>query len=97
MILLALWGFLFSAANSRAWLVVLLLLGIAVVAVWLARRFSAGPKTPRARDLTARLEMAQAINGPRSEAFVADVFRAMGHRATMLGGRGDQGVNAIVE
>ena len=85
-----------SAASGNAWLVVLLLLGIVIVVVWLARRFS-GPKTPTARDLAARFEMSREMSGPQFEAFVADLFRAMGHRARMLGGAGDQGVDVIVD
>jgi HJR/Mrr/RecB family endonuclease len=30
-------------------------------------------------------------------AFIADLFRAMGHGATTLGGAGDQGVDLIVD
>ena len=37
------------------------------------------------------------MSGPQFEAFVADLFRAMGHRARMLGGAGDQGVDVIVD
>ncbi len=45
-ILLLRWGWLSSAANGSAWLVVLVLLGIVAVAVWLARQ----PQPLRAED-----------------------------------------------
>jgi restriction system protein len=63
--------------------------------VWLARGVS-GPKTPTARELARRFEVVRAMSGPQFEIFVADLFRAMGHRATMLGGAGDQGVDIVV-
>jgi restriction system protein len=91
-----LWGWLSSAGNGSGWLGALLLLGIVVAAVWLVRRFS-GPKTPTAQELARRFEMVRAMSGPQFEAFVADLFRAMGHRATVLGGAGDQGVDVIVD
>jgi restriction system protein len=93
-IVAALW--LSSAGNGSGWLVALLLLGIGVAIVWLVRRFS-GPKTPTARELARRFEMVRAMSGPQFEAFVADLFRAMGYRASVLGGAGDQGVDVIVD
>jgi restriction system protein len=69
--------------------------GIVVAVVWLVRRFS-GPKTPTAQELARRFEMVRAMSGPQFEVFVADLFRAMGLRATVLGGAGDQGVDVIV-
>jgi restriction system protein len=95
-IVVVLWGWLSSAGNGSGWLGALLLLGIVVAAVWLVRRFS-GPKTPTAQELARRFEMVRAMSGPQFEAFVADLFRAMGHRATLLGGAGDQGVDVIVD
>src|SRR5215211_6449398 len=84
-----------STTNGDAWLVLLVLVGIVVAVVWLARRFS-GPKTPTAQELARRFEMVGEMSGPQFEAFVADLFRAMGHRATVLGGAGDQGVDIMV-
>lgn len=45
--------------------------------------------------LARRLERAQYMSGPQFEAFVAEVLRASGHQATVLGGSGDQGVDVI--
>jgi restriction system protein len=95
-ILAVLWSWLSSATSGNAWLGVLVLVGIAVGVVWLVRRLS-GPKTPTARELARRFELVRAMSGPQFEAFVADLFRAMGHRATVLGGAGDQGVDVIVD
>ena len=95
-ILAVLWGWLSSTTSGNAWLGVLVLVGIAVAVVWLVRRLS-GPKTQTARELARRFELVRAMSGPQFEAFVADLFRAMGHRATVLGGAGDQGVDVIVD
>jgi restriction system protein len=95
-VLAVLWGWLSSAIEGNAWLGVLMLVGIAAAVVWLVRRLS-GPKTHTARELAGRFELVRAMSGPQFEAFVADLFRAMGHRATVLGGAGDQGVDVIVD
>jgi restriction system protein len=42
-------------------------------------------------------EMSRAMSGPQFEAFVADLLRAMGHNARMLGGAADQGVGVVVD
>ena len=73
----------------------IVLVGIAVAVVWLVRRFS-GPKTPTAQELARRFELVRAMSGAQFEIFMADLFRAMGHQATVLGGAGDQGVDVIV-
>ncbi len=78
------------------WTSLLVLLGAVVVIVWLLRRL-AGPKTPTARELAARFAGVSAMSGAQFEIFVADLFRAMGHPATVLGGSGDQGVDVIVQ
>ena len=95
-ILAVLWGWLSSAVDGNAWLGVLVLVAIAVAVVWLVRRLS-GPRTQTAKELAGRFELVRAMSGPQFEAFVADLFRAMGHRATVLGGAGDQGVDVIVD
>ena len=37
------------------------------------------------------------MSGAQFEIFVADLFRAMGHRATVMGRSGDQGMDVIVD
>ncbi len=77
------------------WPALLVLVGVIAALVWLARGVS-GPKTPSARELVGRFEVVRTMSGPQFEFLVADLFRAMGHRATMLGGAGDQGVDIVV-
>ena len=94
-VLAALGSGLSLTTSGDTWLALLVLVGISAAAVWLARSVS-GPKTPTARELARRFEMVRAMSGPQFEVFVADLFRAMGHGATMLGGTGDQGVDIVV-
>ena len=61
---------------------------------WLRER-SARPRTPTAQELSAKLENVGAMTGGQFEVFVADVLRARGYQATILGGSGDQGVDII--
>jgi restriction system protein len=81
--------------NGDIWHAILVLVGVVATLVWLARSVSE-PKTPSARELARRFEIVRAMSGPQFEFFVADLFRAMGHRVTMLGGAGDQGVDIVV-
>jgi len=81
--------------NGDIWLALLVLAGTVATVVWLVRGVSE-PKTPTARELARRFEIVRAMSGPQFEVFVAELFRAMGHRATMLGGAGDQGVDIVV-
>jgi restriction system protein len=94
-VLAALGSGLSLTTSGDTWLALLVLVGISAAAVWLARSVS-GPKTPTARELARRFEMVRAMSGPQFEVFVADLFRAMGHGATMLGRAGDQGVDIVV-
>ena len=75
--------------NGDIWLALFVLAGVVATGV-------SEPKTPTAQELARRFEMVQAMSGPQFEVFVADLFRAMGHRVTMLGGAGDQGVDMVV-
>ncbi len=75
-------------------LIVLLVGGAAVI--WLLRRLT-GPKTPTAQELAARFAAVSTMSGAQFEIFTADLLRAMGHQATVLGGSGDQGVDVIVQ
>src|SRR5215211_443233 len=61
--------------------------------VWHVRNM---PTTPTAVELSRRFEEVRFMSGAQFEVFVADLFRAMGHQATVLGGAGDQGVDIIV-
>ena len=54
------------------------------------------PTTPTARELALRFEAVRSMTGAQFEVFTADLFRAMGHQAVVLGGAGDQGVDVIV-
>ena len=82
--------------NGDIRLALLVLAAVAATAIWLVRGVS-GPKTPTARELAGRFEVVREMGGPQFEVFVADLFRAMGHRVTMLGRSGDQGVDVIVD
>jgi HJR/Mrr/RecB family endonuclease len=54
------------------------------------------PTTPTARELSLEFEAVRSMSGAQFEVFTADLFRAMGHQAVVLGGAGDQGVDVIV-
>jgi HJR/Mrr/RecB family endonuclease len=94
-VLAALGSGLSLTTSGDIWLALPVLAGIVAAAVWLERRVS-GPKTPTARELARRFEVVRAMSGPQFEVFVADLFRAMGHGVTMLGGAGDQCVDIVV-
>jgi restriction system protein len=87
---------LYLNPNDDIWLTLLVLVGAAAAVIWLVRSSVSEPKTPTARELAGRFEMVRTMGGPRFEFLVADLFRAMGHRVTMLGGPGDQGVDLVV-
>jgi restriction system protein len=93
---LVLWFFLDSVTNGNGLLTLLVLAGIAVASVWLVRRLS-GPKTATAQDLAQSFAAVGLMSGTEFEHFVAHVLRAMGHRATVLGGSGDQGVDVVID
>jgi hypothetical protein len=65
----------------------LLIFTIAVV-VWVALYLRQKPTTPTVRELSRRFEEVRFMDGGQFEAFVADLFRAMGHRAELCGRRG---------
>jgi restriction system protein len=93
---LVVWFFLDSVTNGNGLLTLLVLAGIAVAAIWLVRRLS-GPKTVTAQELAQRFAAVGLMSGVQFEHFVADLFWAMGHRAAVLGGSGDQGVDVVVD
>ena len=73
-----------------------LLIGIIAAVVWVAWHLWQRPTTPTAIELSRRFEEVRFMDGAQFELFVADLFRAMGHRAVVCGGVGDQGVDIVV-
>jgi hypothetical protein len=65
-----------------------LFLGTTAAAIWVAWRLWRRLGTPRARDLHKRFEAVRSMSGTQFEVFMADLFRALGHRAVVLGGAG---------
>jgi HJR/Mrr/RecB family endonuclease len=83
--------------ESLKWLLGgLLLIGSIVAIAFVAWHLWSRPTTPTARELSLRFEAVRSMSGAQFEVFTADVFRAMGHQAVVLGGAGDQGVDVIV-
>jgi restriction system protein len=74
----------------------LLLIGSVVAIALVALHLRNRPTTPTARELSLRFEAVRSMSGAQFEVFIADLFRAMGHQAVVLGGAGDQGVDVIV-
>jgi len=73
-----------------------LLIGSIVAITLVAWHLWSRPTTPTARELSLRFEAVRSMSGAEFEVFTADLFRAMGHQAVVLGGAGDQGVDVIV-
>lgn len=73
-----------------------LLIGTLAAVVWVVRHLWQTPTTPTALELSRRFESVRSMDGARFEEFIADLFRAMGHRVVLCGGVGDQGVDMIV-
>jgi restriction system protein len=74
----------------------ILLIGSIVATLLVAWNLGNRPKTPTARELALRFEAVRSMSGAQFEYFAADLFRALGHQAVVLGGAGDQGVDVIV-
>ncbi len=84
-------------AESLKWLLGgLLLIGSVVAFASVAWYLGNRPSTPTAKVLALRFEAVRSMTGAQFENFTADLFRAMGHQAVVLGGAGDQGVDVIV-
>ena len=79
----------------------LLVVAAIAASIWLLWRWLARPKTPTAKELAARLDAVTLVGGSSSgkhfEILVADLLRAMGHKARVLGGSGDQGVDVVAD
>ena len=73
-----------------------LLIGSVVAVLWVALYLRTRPTTPTARELSSRFEAVRSMSGAQFEVFIADLFKAMGHTAVVLGGAGDQGVDIVV-
>jgi Restriction endonuclease len=73
-----------------------LLIGTIVAVVWVTWYLWQKPTTPTALELSRRFEAVRLMDGAQFEVFVADLFRAMGHRTVLCGGVGDQGVDIVV-
>jgi HJR/Mrr/RecB family endonuclease len=83
--------------ESLKWLLGgLLLIGSVVAIASVAWYLGNRPTTPTARELALRFEAVRSMSGAQFEVFTADLFRALGHQAVVLGGAGDQGVDVIV-
>jgi hypothetical protein len=74
----------------------LLLIGSVVAVALVAWHLWSRPTTPTARELSLRFEAVRSMSGAQFEVFTADLFRALGYQAVVLGGAGDQGVDIIV-
>lgn len=87
-------------AGPGFWTGLVVVAGI-VACIWLLRRWFSRPTTPTAKELYARLDavtsMVGSSSGKHFEILVADLLRAMGHGARVLGGSGDQGVDVIAD
>ena len=66
-----------------------LLIGTVAAVVSVAWHLLNRPTTPTALELSRRFEAVHSMDGAQFEFFVAALFRAMGHRAVVLGGAGD--------
>ena len=73
-----------------------LLIGILAAVARVAWHLWQTPTTPAALELSRRFDSVRSMDGSRFEAFIADLFRAMGHRVMLCGGAGDQGVDIVV-
>ncbi len=83
-------------AQLKVLLAGFLLVGTVVAVSYVVWHVRNMPTTPTTVELSRRFEEVCYMSGAHFELFVADLFRAMGHQATVLGGAGDQGVDIIV-
>src|SRR5215210_2543620 len=86
----------FLALDSSGGSGFLLLLIIAFL-VWMFRHRVFGPRTPKAKELAQQLNKVRLMSGTQFEHFLASLFRALGYRASVLGGAGDQGVDILLK
>ena len=62
----------------------LLILGITAASVWVGWRLWRRLRTPRARELSECFEAVHSMSGTQFEVFMAERFRALGHKAVIL-------------
>ena len=77
---------------------IIFLVGLAGI-VWLIRRdirSSNRYRTPTAGELAEQFDNVHMMSGAQFEVFMANLFRAMGYEAAVLGGSGDQGVDIML-
>jgi hypothetical protein len=60
------------STNDDIWLALLVLVGTVATVIWLVRSVSE-PKTPTARELARRFEIARAMSGAQFEFFIAEL------------------------
>lgn len=77
-------------------LAALVLLGLVVWGIYKLAQ-SRQPPGPQAQELYQLLNSVSLMSGTQFEFFAARVFQALGYRATVLGGSGDQGVDLILQ
>ena len=83
--------FILLAVDSRLAVLLLIIVGV----VWLVRRRSTR-QMPAASELAQLFKSRHLMSGPQFEAFMANVFKALGYKASVLGGAGDQGVDILL-
>jgi HJR/Mrr/RecB family endonuclease len=76
---------------------VLIVVGVVGLLVWLLIKGSGRYRTLEASELASLFQNVRQMSGPQFEVFVANLFRAMGYDAQVLGGSGDQGVDVLVK
>jgi HJR/Mrr/RecB family endonuclease len=86
---------LIAAVSAFGWVAgIVITLVVGVLMTWF-RDLALRPHTPTARELSAKLENINSMTGGQFEVFIAELLRAQGYQATVLGGSGDQGVDII--
>jgi len=74
----------------------ILMTGCLVALLVIPARERQEPATRTAQELLQRFDSVHLMNGTQFEYFMADLFKAMGYRTSVLGGAGDQGVDILL-
>ncbi len=96
-VLFAVLGFIVLLAAEPRLAVFLAVVAALALGVWLLLRSSGRYRTMEAAELAHLFQSVRLMSGSQFEAFMANLFRAMGYKANVLGGSGDQGVDVLVE